>query len=463
MCEFLSVEAEVSESSLSDTDTSQARVLNDCESSDTEESDGNDSYESEFIDDKPTLDEDVHKYEPELGFGLPHTLKKLKKTTLLWQKVLMADAVLEKAVDAVYAKRGRPSKKPNPTKDAVLKELAKSRTKVGAGKKKTTPPKQVEPEDLNVDYSDDAELLAAEDPQTLPSDDKEYREGTFDFAVETMMQKCYDFGKRKMMRSLRRDMYVMIEMCLICSNFIISVDEEDEILPPAKKPRKVTIEVPDENEENEDDEDDDDDDDEDDEGDDVESIQKKVQELEEKRNAKKIKCGICDVDCLVGLREKDDQPYILCKGNCKFAYMDIKKACEVHTQARQLLDKKFRPQLGGKLPRCPRHNNIATLMRVDKATDEGTKSIAGHLFFICTNPAKEGGPCMTAGGRWCLVADVDGESPKQVKKKRELEKMYRVDLVLKAQRVEKAANLVGNMMDEAELDMQHGTGFFANE
>ena len=51
---------------------------------------------------------------------------------------------------------------------------------------------------------------------------------------------------------------------------------------------------------------------------------------------------------------------------------------------------------------------------MDKCVGPETAAIKGHLFFICTNPVKNGGPCMNANGRrWSVVASMRAWYPNE--------------------------------------------------
>lgn len=65
-------------------------------------------------------------------------------------------------------------------------------------------------------------------------------------------------------------------------------------------------------------------------------------------------------------------------------------------------------------------------MLVEKATDPKTQPIKGHLFFICINPVKNGGPCLNQnGGRWSVVADMPGEGKDAKRHEKEVGKPVR--------------------------------------
>ena len=227
----------------------------------------------------------------------------------------------------------------------------------------------------------------------------------------------------------------------------VEEEEEESAIPPTKK---VKLSVPpspqDEAEPGE-----------------QEDIEAQLQKLEKQRAEKEVRCGICNGSTAVIVSEKGD-PFIKCNLGCRFPWQTLAKASQTHVVARHKLEDRFRPSDGGALPRCPRHREIAALMLMDKCVGPETAAIKGHLFFICTNPVKNGGPCMNAnGGRWSVVASVrgDGKAAKELRKK--LENLYALDGALRKKRNEEARNTVNNIMAESEKDFQYGTGIFADQ
>lgn len=192
-----------------------------------------------------------------------------------------------------------------------------------------------------------------------------------------------------------------------------------------------------------------------------EDIETQLKRMEKERAEKEVRCGICNGSTAVIVSEKGD-PFLKCNLGCKFPFQSLVKAGQTHVAARHKLEDRFRPSDGGALPRCLRHREIAALMLVEKAIDPKMQPIKGHLFFVCVNLVKNGGPCLNQnGGRWSVVADVPGEGKDAKDTRKKLENLYALDGALRKKRNEEARNTVTNIMAESEKDFQFGTGIFA--
>lgn len=175
-------------------------------------------------------------------------------------------------------------------------------------------------------------------------------------------------------------------------------------------------------------------------------------------------CGICNCPCHVSKAEKDDRVFIVCKGHCNFEYcQDFNDSIQIHKLARETLSKRFRPQKGGQLPRCPAHHKVGTLC-APKTSSQQCTAIVGKLFFACVAKKEEGGPCHESdGSRWVVCASVDDELPpaKYESRKKGLEKLYKMNIKIKAEKNEEAVNLVAAAAKQIDIDFAHCVGKFA--
>lgn len=189
-------------------------------------------------------------------------------------------------------------------------------------------------------------------------------------------------------------------------------------------------------------------------------IEAQLSRMEKERHNKEILCGICNNATRINTRA-DGEPFLSCTQGCRFPWSTIKQAGQIHVAARHTLEDRFRPNLGGSIPRCPRHRELAALMLVTKAVNDETAPIKGHLFFTCIKPQKEGGPCtFQKTGRWSVVADVAGEGEKAKKFRKQLENKFALDAAYRKKRQEEAKNTASNAFAECEKDFKFGTGVF---
>lgn len=188
------------------------------------------------------------------------------------------------------------------------------------------------------------------------------------------------------------------------------------------------------------------------------------QELESLEDAvtREFNCCICDMACQVGVAQETQRPYIMCKGDCKFPFLEIKQMINLHVLAQNTLEKKYRPAQGGTLPRCPRHHEIATLTSPSKANPQCHK-IVGRLYFTCLKPLKEGGPCMVGDNRWVIPADVhylNHKSPEYAEEKSVMARLFALNEKIKIQNNLKVQKNVNSIFNNALLDYKHKTGDF---
>ena len=192
-------------------------------------------------------------------------------------------------------------------------------------------------------------------------------------------------------------------------------------------------------------------------------IEAQLAKLEKERDEKELLCGLCRGPAAVRVRENGEL-WLACSNNCKFPWQMLKQAGQLHTAAKYMLANCFRPKDSGTIPRCPCHREIPTLMMATKAVDDETKPIRGHLYFTCTKPQKDGSPCMLPKkGRWSVVADVPGGSPKAAEKRKRLENLFALDGAICAKHNKEAKNTASNTFVECEKDYQYGTGVFGGE
>ena len=128
-----------------------------------------------------------------------------------------------------------------------------------------------------------------------------------------------------------------------------------------------------------------------------EDIQAQLARLEKQRARCEVLCGICNSSTSIIVTEKSSA-FLKCNNACRFPWQTLKQAGQTHIAACHNLEDRFHPNKGGAIPCCPRHREIAALMLVEKYIDEETAPIKGHLFFVCTNPQKDGGPCIKPNG-----------------------------------------------------------------
>ena len=189
-------------------------------------------------------------------------------------------------------------------------------------------------------------------------------------------------------------------------------------------------------------------------------IEARLAKLTKEREEKSLACGLCKGPATVCVCE-NGEPFLKCNGGCKFPWQTLKEASKLHVVARHRVEGRFRVRDGGEIPRCPHHQETAMLMMMEKAVDDETKPIVGHLFFVCTNPVKDGGPCiLPKKGHWSVVADVRGNSPAAVEKRKNLEELYALDKALRAKKKKEATNAMLNAFSESEKDFLYGKGTF---
>ena len=191
-----------------------------------------------------------------------------------------------------------------------------------------------------------------------------------------------------------------------------------------------------------------------------EDIQAQLARLEKQCARREVVCAICNSSTSIIVTEKGST-FLKCNNACRFPWQILKQAGQTHIAAHHNLEDRFHSNKGGAIPLCPRHPEIAALMFVEKYIDKETAPTKGHLFFICTNPQKHGGPCMKAnGGRWSVVADVRGKGELACKERVTLENLLALDGALRKKRNDDAKNSVANMMEETEKDFEFGVGIF---
>ena len=175
-----------------------------------------------------------------------------------------------------------------------------------------------------------------------------------------------------------------------------------------------------------------------------------------------IKCGVCNLPCRVGLAQETQRPYMMCQGDCKFPFLSIKEQINLHVLAMNTLENRFKPHLGGTIPRCPGHQELATLLSPKKSSPQCHK-IVGRLFFVCNKPQKEGGPCMVNGRRWNISADIrkfKPNTPPYNKEKGSMSALYGLNEHIKIAQDEQAARTAGAMYANALRDYKFQTGDF---
>lgn len=145
-------------------------------------------------------------------------------------------------------------------------------------------------------------------------------------------------------------------------------------------------------------------------------------------------------------------------GDCKYEYAEAPALVNLHVKARETLDDRFKPQLGGCLPRCIGHDDVGTLMWA-KTADKSFSAIVGHLFFTCCNPVKEGGYCLKNGGRWNAVADMPDATADE---RLQMENMFAMNMLLKKQRQEEGQNTMANLFFNSTKNDAKKTGVFAS-
>lgn len=226
--------------------------------------------------------------------------------------------------------------------------------------------------------------------------------------------------------------------------------------------RKVTVINEDDNDNDEDDDNDDDDDDNDyDSDNDALDIETRLANLEKEQKKSELTCGLCLGPTSI-LTRKDGTTWLKCLASCKFPWLTLEEAGKLHTKARHGVEDRFRTSIGGAVPRCPNHRETGTLVLIEETSAKETSEMVGHLFFICTKPLKDGGPCIIPKrGHWSVVADVIGDSAKAKKTRRKLENCYALDKALQAKRQREAVATAVSTFASCEKDFLYGTGVFA--
>ena len=175
-----------------------------------------------------------------------------------------------------------------------------------------------------------------------------------------------------------------------------------------------------------------------------------------------IKCSVCNLPCRIGIAQETQRPYMMCQGDCKFPFLTIKEQINLHVLAMNTLENKFKPHLGGTIPRCPGHQELATLLSPKKASPQCHK-IVGRLFFVCNKPQKEGGHCMVNGRRWNISADIKRfkpNTPPYNKEKGSMSALFGINEQIKVAQDEQAARTAGAMYANALKDYKFQTGDF---
>lgn len=175
-----------------------------------------------------------------------------------------------------------------------------------------------------------------------------------------------------------------------------------------------------------------------------------------------IKCGVCNLPCRVGIAQETQRPYLMCQADCKFPFLSMKEQINLHVMAMNTLENKYKPHMGGTLPRCPGHQEIATLLSPKKASPQCHK-IVRRLYFVCNKPQKEGGHCMVQGRRWNIPADIKNvkpNTPNYNKEKATMAGLFALNEHIKVSQDEQAARTAGAMYTNAMKDYKYQTGDF---
>ena len=170
----------------------------------------------------------------------------------------------------------------------------------------------------------------------------------------------------------------------------------------------------------------------------VEQMERDMMNVEPENLQKSVfLCGICNCPCNVGRSETEERIYIMCKGHCRFQFTkDFNDSVQIHKMARELLSKRFRPQKGGELPRCPVHHEVGALT-VPFKSNQQCEAIIGQLFFLCNAKKEKGGPCHNADGTRCIICgSVDDNFPAKqyAARKAGMEKLYQMNDKLKTEK-----------------------------